>query len=71
LRHESATAGIQAGIDTARRFIDRVTRTSLTDRELEAQLFHESYRDEFTLYTKENIANCNRLLIKRARQSAA
>jgi 2-aminobenzoylacetyl-CoA thioesterase len=71
LKHAAATAGIRAGIDTARRFIDRVTRTSLTDRELEAQLFHESYRDEFTLYTKENIANCNRLLIKRARQWAA
>jgi hypothetical protein len=43
----------------------------LTDRELEAQLFNESYRDEFSLYTKEKIANCNRLLIKRARQMAA
>ncbi len=71
LQHPAATAGIQAGIDTARDFIKRVTRTSLTDRELEAQLFNESYRDEFTLYTKENIANCNRLLIKRARQMAA
>jgi glyoxylase-like metal-dependent hydrolase (beta-lactamase superfamily II) len=71
LQHQAATAGIQAGIDTAHDFIKRVTRTSLTDRELEAQLFNESYRDEFTLYTKENIANCNRLLIKRARQTAA
>lgn len=71
LKHESATAGIQAGMDAARNFIRRVTRTSLPDRDLEAQLFNESYRDEFTLYTKENIANCNRLLIKRARQAAA
>jgi glyoxylase-like metal-dependent hydrolase (beta-lactamase superfamily II) len=71
LQHQEATAGIQAGIYAARDFIRRVTRTSLTDRELEAQLFTESYRDEFTLYTKENITNCNRLLIKRARQIAA
>lgn len=71
LKHQAAAAGIQAGLDTARDFIKRVTRTSLTDRELEIQLFNESYRDEFTLYTKENIANCNRLLIKRARQMAA
>lgn len=71
LQHKAAAAGIQAGIDAARDFIKRVTRTSLTDRELEAQLFNESYRDEFSLYTKENIANCNRLLIKRARQMAA
>jgi glyoxylase-like metal-dependent hydrolase (beta-lactamase superfamily II) len=71
LQHQAATAGIQAGIDAAHHFIERVTRTSLTDLELEARLFDESYRDEFTLYTKENIANCNRLLIKRARQMAA
>jgi glyoxylase-like metal-dependent hydrolase (beta-lactamase superfamily II) len=71
LKLEAATAGIQAGMDAARNFIRRVTRTSLTDRELEARLFDQSYRDEFTLYTRENIANCNRLLIKRARQAAA
>jgi glyoxylase-like metal-dependent hydrolase (beta-lactamase superfamily II) len=71
LQHQAATTGIQAGIDATRDFIERVTRTSLTDQELEARLFTESYRDEFTLYTKENIANCNRLLIKRARQMAA
>ena len=70
LKHQAATAGIQAALDAARNFIDRVTQTSLTDRELEAQLFNESYRDEFTLYTRENIINCNRLLIKRARQVA-
>ena len=70
LTSRAAAAGIQAGLDAARNFIDRVTRTSLTDRELEAQLFTESYRDEFTLYTKENIVGCNRLLIKRARQMA-
>lgn len=68
LQHQAATAGIQAGIDAACHFIERVTRTSLTDHELEARLFKESYRDEFTLYTRENIVNCNRLLIKRARQ---
>lgn len=68
LQHQAATAGIQAGIDAARHFIERVTRTSLTDHQLEARLFKESYRDEFTLYTRENIVNCNRLLIKRARQ---
>jgi 2-aminobenzoylacetyl-CoA thioesterase len=71
LKHQAAAAGIQAAMDAAHDFIQRVTRTSLTDRELERQLLHESYRDEFTLYTKENITNCNRLLVKRARQMAA
>ncbi len=71
LKHQAAAAGIQAAMDAAHDFIQRVTRTSLTDRELERQLLHESYRDEFTLYTKENITHCNQLLIKRARQMAA
>jgi hypothetical protein len=31
-------------------------------------MFKESYRDEFTLYTRENILNCTHLLIKRARE---
>ena len=71
LKHQAAAAGIQAAMDAAHDFIERVTRTSLTDEELERQLLHESYRDEFTLYTKENITNCNRLLVKRARQMTA
>lgn len=71
LKQQAASAGIQAAVDSAHDFIQRVTRTSLPDRELEKQLLHESYRDEFTLYTKENITSCNRLLIKRARQMAA
>jgi 2-aminobenzoylacetyl-CoA thioesterase len=71
LKQQAAAAGIQAAMDAVHDFIQRVTRTSLTDGELERQLLHESYRDEFTLYTKENITRCNRLLIKRARQMAA
>jgi 2-aminobenzoylacetyl-CoA thioesterase len=71
LKHQAAAAGIQAAMDAAQDFIQRVIRTRLTDQELERQLLHESYRDEFTLYTKENITICNRLLIKRARQMAA
>lgn len=68
LQHAAATKGIQAAIDAAHFFINRVTHTTLSDRELVAQLLEESYRDEFTLYTKENIQNCNQLLVKRARQ---
>lgn len=68
LKPPAAAAGIQDAMDSTHAFIQRVITTPLTDRELEQQLFHESYRDEFTLYTKENITNCNRLLVKRARQ---
>ena len=71
LKNEAAVRGIQAAIDAAHFFIKRVTCTRLPDQKLIAQLQKESYRDEFTLYTKENIANCNQLLVKRARQFAA
>ncbi len=71
LKNETAAQGIQAAIEATHSFINRVTRTRLSDQELFAQLLEESYRDEFTLYTKENIANCNQLLVKRARQFAS
>jgi 2-aminobenzoylacetyl-CoA thioesterase len=32
-------------------------------------IFSEYYRDELTLYTEENIVNCARLLVKRAKES--
>jgi glyoxylase-like metal-dependent hydrolase (beta-lactamase superfamily II) len=46
--------------------IRRIKQTPLSHDELTRELFEESYRDEFTLYTKENILNCTHLLIKRA-----
>ncbi len=71
LKNDAAARGIQAAIDATHSFINRVTHTRLPDQKLFAQLLAESYRDEFTLYTKENITNCNQLLVKRARQFAA
>ncbi|MCF8092269.1 MAG: MBL fold metallo-hydrolase [Desulfotignum sp.] len=68
LKNQAARKGILAAIDAAHGFIRRVTQTRLSDRELNLQLLAESYRDEFTLYTRENIQNCNQLLVKRARQ---
>ncbi|MCF8112592.1 MAG: MBL fold metallo-hydrolase, partial [Desulfotignum sp.] len=68
LKDQAARKGILAAIDAAHGFIRRVTQTRLSDRELNLQLLAESYRDEFTLYTRENIQNCNQLLVKRARQ---
>lgn len=48
--------------------IERVKHTPLSDTKLTRLMFKESYRDEFTLYTRENILNCTHLLIKRARE---
>jgi len=47
--------------------IKRVNETCLCDNDLAQELFDDSYRDEFTLYTRENIMNCAWLLMKRAR----
>jgi len=49
--------------------INRVVQETGDDEALAEALFAESYKDEFTLYTRSNIMNCNRLLIKRARES--
>ena len=74
--HQGPITGdrVRKGIDLARTttldIIRRIRETQLPDDELTGELFEESYRDEFTLYTRENILNCTRLLLKRARESA-
>ncbi|MDD9301223.1 MAG: MBL fold metallo-hydrolase [Desulfobacter sp.] len=72
--HQGPILGDEAakGIDQARAFtlstISRINQTKMKDPDLIQALFEESYKDEFTLYTEENILNCTRLLIKRARE---
>ncbi|MCG8689551.1 MAG: MBL fold metallo-hydrolase [Desulfobacterales bacterium] len=50
------------------KMIQRIQQTKMEDPDLVTELFDESYRDEFTLYTEQNILNCTRLLLKRARE---
>ena len=57
---------IQQALDQTRAMIQRLADADPGDTQLVDALFKESYRDEFTLYTPENIQNCNRLLIRRA-----
>jgi glyoxylase-like metal-dependent hydrolase (beta-lactamase superfamily II) len=52
----------------ARRTIHRIRETKLDDDIFIDALFEESYRDEFTLYTRSNILNCSKLMVKRARE---
>lgn len=54
--------------DTTQKIIQRIQETGLADDDLIQELFDQSYRDEFTLYTETNILNCTRLLLKRARE---
>lgn len=66
---------VTACLDMARKaaedLIRRATRERDDDEALADALFEASYRDEFTLYTRSNISNCNHLLIRRARESLA
>ena len=69
LKAFAASKGIEAARDITLSTIKRIKKTQLSDGELVSQMFEESYKDEFTLYTEENIQNCTKLLIKRAREA--
>jgi glyoxylase-like metal-dependent hydrolase (beta-lactamase superfamily II) len=47
---------------------ERLRKDSRPDDEIIRNLFKEYYRDELLLYTRENIIECCRLLLKRSRQ---
>ena len=67
LKGEAAKKGIEEAMAATHAAIRRVKTAKLSDEALAMELFRESYKDEFTLYTEENIQNCSRLLIKRVR----
>ncbi|WDP92535.1 MAG: MBL fold metallo-hydrolase [Desulfobacter sp.] len=64
---EAVNAPFQAEKE-ARTMISRIRKTRLPDEALIKELFGESYKDEFALYTETNIMNCTRLMIRRARE---
>ncbi|MBU2631837.1 MAG: MBL fold metallo-hydrolase, partial [Proteobacteria bacterium] len=66
---EAATRGIQESIDITLNTIRRINTSSLSDEALARDIFEQSYKDEFTLYTPDNIKNCADLLVKRAKES--
>ena len=65
---KDATRAVELSLETTRELIRRIKTTDQGEEQLAKELFRESYKDEFTLYTEENIKNCSRLLIKRAQQ---
>lgn len=69
LRGDIARKGIQESFDTTIRLIHDVQESREPDDVLAQGIFKHSYRDEFTLYTRENIQNCADLLVKRARMA--
>jgi glyoxylase-like metal-dependent hydrolase (beta-lactamase superfamily II) len=62
---------VSSSLDTAEsrtaEIIEMIKNTGLNDADLVTKLFNMSYKDEFRLYSKENITNCAGLLVKRAR----
>lgn len=68
LSGKDAAAGIQASIMTTHSTIKEINQSPLPDETLAMKLFEKSYKDEFTLYTEDNIKNCTALLVKRARE---
>jgi len=68
LSGEKAIQGIQESYDLTVSTINMIQQSNLDDKTLAGQLFKNSYKDEFTLYTLENIQNCCNLLIKRSKE---
>lgn len=50
---------------------DRILSDQRDQDDLVRDIFNTYYRDELTLYTRENIVNCTKLLVKRAKESLA
>jgi len=69
IKGEKVPAALAQARQAALDLMDRAVQETGDDEALAKALFTESYRDEFTLYSRSNIMNCNRLLIKRARES--
>ncbi len=74
--HQGALCGPQAkaamatAIQTARNLFDRVIAEKRDHDILVGELYDQFYKDEFTLYSRENISNCMRLLVRRALEAA-
>lgn len=68
LKGKAATAGIKESLDITHHTIKNINQSLLSDKRLATELFEQSYKDEFTLYTQDNIKNCTALLVKRAKE---
>ena len=65
---DKVSLALDTAASSALEIINMIRDTSLNDAKLIEKLFNMSYKDEFCLYTKENVTNCAGLLVKRARE---
>ncbi len=69
LSGKAAMKGVQESYDLSINTINMIKQSDLEDKIVADQLFEQGYKDEFTLYTPENIQNCCNLLIKRSKEA--
>jgi 2-aminobenzoylacetyl-CoA thioesterase len=62
------TAAFSESRSRARQLQARIRSDPRSADELAQEILREFYKDELTMYTEENIMNCARLLVKRARE---
>ena len=65
---KDAATGIQESLGITLNTIKNINQSPFSDERLAMDLFEQSYKDEFTLYTEDNIKNCTSLLVKRAKE---
>ena len=66
---ETAQKALSAALKQTELLHQEITRDKRSDETLATELFKLHYRDEFTLYSPENIRGCCQLLVKRSRQA--
>jgi len=69
LMGKAAIKGIQTSLEATLHTIKTIKTSLLPDQALAKNIFEQSYKDEFTLYTPENIKNCAALIVKRAKEA--
>ncbi|MCK5350386.1 MAG: MBL fold metallo-hydrolase [Desulfobacula sp.] len=69
LSGKAAATGIQESLDITLNTIKNIKLSTLSGETLARDIFKKSYKDEFALYTVDNIKNCAALIVKRAKES--
>ncbi len=70
LKGDDALKGAKNSLNITLDIIKMIQNSSLPDEVLAEKIFKQSYKDEFTIYTEDNIKNCSHLLVKRAKEAA-
>ncbi|MCP4692500.1 MAG: Zn-dependent hydrolase, partial [Desulfobacterales bacterium] len=71
MRGADAVRALHDAYEATLNLYSRIIGEKKSDEEIADDLFKEYYRDEFTIYSEENIKNCTRLLVRRARENEA